>query len=263
WQSYIGYCPQDNGILEKLTTYEHLRLYAGLRGIPGSLIETAVHAAVQFVDVEPHANKPCGNYSGGNKRKLSMAMAMLGNPRVIFFDEPYAGVDVVSRTKITNRLATMRTKGKVPVVFTSHGMEECETMCDRLCIMVAGEMTCLGTLQHLRDKFGSGYMMQLVLARKGPTATHASAAEATAAEAKSREALNKDVAALFHGVRALGAHDNVHDYHVKEKLPWSTVFEKVEELEENHKFSHVLIQDTNLEQIFISFAEKRPGAHEV
>ncbi|XP_049269189.1 phospholipid-transporting ATPase ABCA3-like [Rhipicephalus sanguineus] len=143
-------------------------------------------------------------------------------------------------------------------------MEECEAACDRLCIMVAGQMTCLGTMQHLRDKFGTGYTMQLVLARKAPTATEGSGAgEVTTAEVKSNEALDKDVIALFPGVRALGAHDNVHDYHVKEKLPWSTVFEKVQELEESYKFSHVLIQDTNLEQIFISFAEKRAASQEV
>ncbi|XP_075742280.1 phospholipid-transporting ATPase ABCA3 [Rhipicephalus microplus] len=263
WQSYIGYCPQDNGLLEKLTAFEHLRLFAGLRGVPDSVVETAVHAAVQFVDVEQHADKPCGTYSGGNKRKLSIALAMLGNPRVIFLDEPYAGVDIVSRNKINDRVATMRTGLKVPVVITSHGMEECERACDRLCIMVAGEMTCLGTMQHLRDKFGTGYTMQLVVARREPTGTQVSAAEATTAEVKSNQALDKDVVALFPEVRVLGAHDNVHDYHVKEKLSWSTVFEKVEQLEESHKFSHVLIQDTNLEQIFISFAEKRAEAHEV
>nr|XP_037285006.1 ATP-binding cassette sub-family A member 3-like [Rhipicephalus microplus] len=263
WQSYIGYCPQYNGLLEKLTAFEHLRLFAGLRGVPDNVVETAVHAAVQFVDVEQHADKPCGTYSGGNKRKLSIALAMLGNPRVIFLDEPYAGVDIVSRNKINDRVATMRTGVKVPVVITSHGMEECERACDRLCIMVAGEMTCLGTMQHLRDKFGTGYTMQLVVARREPMGTQVSAAEATTAEVKSNQALDKDVVALFPEVRVLGAHDNVHDYHVKEKLSWSTVFEKVEQLEESHKFSHVLIQDTNLEQIFISFAEKRAEAHEV
>ncbi|KAH8009223.1 hypothetical protein HPB51_013412 [Rhipicephalus microplus] len=121
WQSYIGYCPQYNGLLEKLTAFEHLRLFAGLRGVPDNVVETAVHAAVQFVDVEQHADKPCGTYSGGNKRKLSIALAMLGNPRVIFLDEPYAGVDIVSRNKINDRVATMRTGVKVPVVITSHG----------------------------------------------------------------------------------------------------------------------------------------------
>ncbi|KAL3190328.1 hypothetical protein MRX96_019856 [Rhipicephalus microplus] len=109
-------------------------------------------------------------------------------------------------------------------------MEECERACDRLCIMVAGEMTCLGTMQHLRDKFGTGYTMQLVVARREPMGTQVSAAEATTAEVKSNQALDKDVVALFP--------ENVHDYHVKEKLSWSTVFEKVEQLEESHKFSH-------------------------
>ncbi|XP_054932460.1 phospholipid-transporting ATPase ABCA3-like [Dermacentor andersoni] len=259
WQSFIGYCPQTNSLLEKLNAFEHLRLFARLRGIPEPQIEAAVQAAITLVDLEKHAPKWCGTYSGGNKRKLSIAVAILGNPRVIFLDEPFAGIDVVSRTKITGRLAALRTEGNQAVVFTSHGMEECETACDRMCIMVAGQMTCLGTLPHLRDKFGTGYTMQLVLARTEPPAKEVNTA-GQPMEGKTSKALDQDVTNLFPGVRVLGDHDNVHAYHIKEKLPWSAVFEKVEELEESHAFSHVMVQDTNLEQIFIAFAEKKGAA---
>ncbi|XP_075538597.1 phospholipid-transporting ATPase ABCA3-like [Dermacentor variabilis] len=262
WQSFIGYCPQTNGLLEKLSAFEHLRLFARLRGIPGFLVEGVVQAAISLVDVEKYARNQCGTYSGGNKRKLSIALAILGNPRVIFLDEPFAGIDIVARNTITGRLATMRIEGNVPVVFTSHGMEECETACDRMCIMVGGQMTCLGTLQHLRDKFGTGYTMQLVRARTEPppAATEGGAAPS---EIKSSQTLEEDVLSLFPGARVLGTHDNVHDFHVKEKLCWSTMFEKVALLEESYTFAHVLIQDTNLEQIFISFAEKRSPVTEV
>ncbi|KAH7966304.1 hypothetical protein HPB49_015210 [Dermacentor silvarum] len=140
------------------------------------------------------------------------------------------------------------------------GMEECETACDRMCIMVAGQMTCLGTLPHLRDKFGTGYTMQLVMAHTKPPAGEVESADIPM-EGKASKTLDEKVANLFPGVRVLGKHDNVHTYHVKEKLPWSIVFEKVEELEESHTFRHVMVQDTNLEQIFIAFAEKQgaPG----
>ncbi|XP_075535067.1 ATP-binding cassette sub-family A member 2-like [Dermacentor variabilis] len=259
WQSFIGYCPQTNGLLEKLNAFEHLRLFARLRGIPEPQIEAAVQAAITLVDLEKHASKWCGTYSGGNKRKLSIAVAILGNPRVIFLDEPFAGIDVVSRTKVTGRLAALRTEGNRAVVFTSHGMEECETACDRMCIMVAGQMTCLGTLPHLRDKFGTGYTMQLVLARTEPPEKEVNPADQPM-EGKTNKALDQDVTNLFPGVRVLGDHDNVHAYHIKEKLPWSAVFQKVEELEESHAFSHVMVQDTNLEQIFIAFAEKKVAA---
>ncbi|XP_065292608.1 phospholipid-transporting ATPase ABCA3-like isoform X4 [Dermacentor albipictus] len=259
WQSFIGYCPQTNGLLEKLNAFEQLRLFARLRGIPEPQIEAAVQAVITLVDVEKHASKWCGTYSGGNKRKLSIAVAILGNPRVVFLDEPFAGIDVVSRTKITGRLAALRTEGNRAMVFTSHGMEECETACDRMCIMVAGQMTCLGTLPHLRDKFGTGYTMQLVMARTEPPAKEVNPADQPM-EGKTSKALDQDVANLFPGVRVLGDHDNVHAYHIKEKLPWSAVFEKVEELEESHAFSHVMVQDTNLEQIFIAFAQKKDAA---
>ncbi|XP_077491952.1 phospholipid-transporting ATPase ABCA3-like [Amblyomma americanum] len=255
WQSYIGYCPQTNELLGKLTSFEHLRLFSRLRGIPEPKIEEAIQAAIALVDLEKHADKPCGVCSGGNKRKLYIATSILGNPRVVLLDEPYAGVDVVAREKIGGNLSAMRNQANIAVVLTSHGMEECEAMCDRLCIMVAGQMTCLGTLQHLKDKFGRGYTMQLLL----PSAKTEGGESGGAGEASPENSgsdLDIKVEELFPGVRVLGAHGSVHDYHISEKLPWSTIFEKVEELEKSFTFAHVLIQDTNLEKIFISFAGK-------
>ncbi|KAH7961329.1 hypothetical protein HPB52_007934 [Rhipicephalus sanguineus] len=142
-------------------------------------------------------------------------------------------------------------------------MEECEASCDRLCIMVAGQMTCLGTMQHLRDKFGTGFTMQLVQARRIISSTEGGSGEEPIAQIKSGQALDKDVADLFPRVRVLGAHENAHDYHIAQKLPWSVVFQKVEQLEKSYTFSNVLIQDTNLEQIFMAFATKRnvPAMH--
>ncbi|KAL1466074.1 hypothetical protein MTO96_026884 [Rhipicephalus appendiculatus] len=257
WQSYIGYCPQSNGLLDKLNAFEVLRLFARLRGVPECNVEAAVRSVIAHTDLDEHADKRCGVYSGGNKRKLSVAVALLGNPRVLFFDEPYAGVDVIARNKISARIARMRIESNIPAVLSSQGMGECETSCDRLCIMVAGQMTCLGTLQHLRDKFGTGFTMKLVQARATFSSTEGGAGGEPTTKIKSGHALDKDVADLFPGVRVIGVHENAHDYHIAQKLPWSVMFEKVEQLEKSYTLSHVLIQDTSLEQIFVAFATKR------
>merc|ERR1719164_181740 len=107
----------------------------------------------------PFEHKLAGSLSGGNKRKLSVAIAMIGSPPVVFLDEPSTGMDPVSRRFMWKFITeTMRDRA---VVLTTHSMEECEAMCSRIGILVAGQLECLGTSQHLKSKFGSGYQIDI------------------------------------------------------------------------------------------------------
>merc|ERR1711994_476919 len=108
-----------------------------------------------------YANRRAGTYSGGNKRKLSVAIAMIGNPPVVFLDEPPTGMDPMARRHMREFIReTMQ--GRC-VLLTTHSMEECEALCHRLAIMVKGQLRCLGTPQHLKSKFGKGYQLDLQL----------------------------------------------------------------------------------------------------
>ena len=99
-----------------------------------------------------------GTYSGGNKRKLSTAIALVGNPSIVFLDEPTSGMDPGARRFLWNTVLEM-VRGGQAVVLTSHSMEECEALCSRLGIMVNGQFKCLGSIQHLKTRFGSGYSL--------------------------------------------------------------------------------------------------------
>ena len=83
-QQRIGYCPQFDALIERMTARELLTMFARLRGIPEALIKDAVEAEVTRLDLVKHASKLCGKYSGGNKRKLSTAIALVGNPPIVF-----------------------------------------------------------------------------------------------------------------------------------------------------------------------------------
>ncbi|CDQ99292.1 unnamed protein product, partial [Oncorhynchus mykiss] len=96
--------------------------------------------------------------SGGNKRKLSAAVALIGGPPVIFLDEPSTGMDPVARRLLWDAVTRTRESGKA-IIITSHSMEECEALCTRLAVMVNGQFKCLGSPQHLKSKFGSGYTL--------------------------------------------------------------------------------------------------------
>jgi ABC-type multidrug transport system ATPase subunit len=155
----IGYCPQFDPILDEMTARETLVFYASLRGIPPSLVDLSVTEIIDLLGLTQYADKPCGTYSGGNKRKLSLGMALLGSPSVVILDEPSAGMDPDAKRKLWNSIEAI--KHERSVILTTHGMDECEALCDRLAIMVSGKLQCLGSIQHLKGKYGSGYQLQL------------------------------------------------------------------------------------------------------
>ncbi|UJR15712.1 hypothetical protein I4U23_002647 [Adineta vaga] len=153
----IGYCPQFDALDSLLTAREHLYFYARLRGVQEKNISFIVDCLLKRLGLTLWADRPTGQYSGGNKRKLSTAISLIGNPSIIFMDEPTTGMDVRAKRFLWDCILTLTRQDQKSVVITSHSMEECETLCNRLVIMVAGEFKCLGSVQHLKEKFGDGY----------------------------------------------------------------------------------------------------------
>lgn len=108
----------------------------------------------------PYSDRCAGTLSGGNKRKLQTAFALVGNPSIVFLDEPTTGMDPGARRFLWNCILEM-IRGGQSVVLTSHSMEECEALCTRMGIMVNGRFQCIGPAQHLKNRFGSGYTLTL------------------------------------------------------------------------------------------------------
>uniref|UniRef100_A0A8C6Y841 ATP-binding cassette sub-family A member 2 n=1 Tax=Naja naja TaxID=35670 RepID=A0A8C6Y841_NAJNA len=157
-QQSLGYCPQFDALFDELTAQEHLELYTRLRGIPWKDEEQVVKWALKKLELAKYAHKPVSTFSGGNKRKLSTAIALIGYPAFIFLDEPTTGMDPKARRFLWNLILDIIKTGR-SVVLTSHSMEECEALCTRLAIMVNGRLKCLGSIQHLKNRFGDGYMI--------------------------------------------------------------------------------------------------------
>ncbi|XP_058807248.1 phospholipid-transporting ATPase ABCA1-like isoform X2 [Phymastichus coffea] len=158
--SQMGYCPQQDAIIKSLNSYDHLRLFALLRGIPKSKIEDEVQAWIERLNLSACALQPSGTYSGGNKRRLNIAIALIGNPNLVLMDEPTTGVDPGARRSLWNVIKACQTAGQA-VVLTSHSMEECEALCNRLAIMVGGRLVCTGPSEELKQRFGAGYDIQI------------------------------------------------------------------------------------------------------
>ncbi|PAV69108.1 hypothetical protein WR25_25106 [Diploscapter pachys] len=154
----LGYCPQFDALNMKLTTKENMIFFARIRGIPSKDVESLVSRILLSLHLSPYANTVSGELSGGNRRKLSVAVALISQPTLILLDEPSAGMDPGSQQFLWRVIELLRKSGKA-VVITSHSMEECEFLCTRIAIMDQGKIRCIGSKQHLKNKFGEGYSL--------------------------------------------------------------------------------------------------------
>jgi ATP-binding cassette subfamily A (ABC1) protein 3 len=155
-RSHLGVCPQFDA-MDQMTVIEHLRFYARVRGVPD--IEHNVREVIRAVGLELYVDRMGAKLSGGNKRKLSLAIALMGNPSVLLLDEPSSGMDAASKRVMWKTLASV-----VPgrsLVLTTHSMEEADALANRAGIM-ARKMLALGTTDYLRRKHGNAYHVHLV-----------------------------------------------------------------------------------------------------
>ncbi|KAF7992262.1 hypothetical protein HCN44_001587 [Aphidius gifuensis] len=158
----MGYCPQQDAIIDTLNAWDHLNLFARLRGVPTSQIHFVVRNWIIKLNLTACASQPSATYSGGNRRRLNIAMALIGNPALVLMDEPTTGVDPAARRSLWNTLKACQEFGQ-SIILTSHSMEECEVLCNRLVIMVKGQIVCVGAVQELKQRFGAGYNIHVKL----------------------------------------------------------------------------------------------------
>ena len=130
-----------------MTVHEHLEYYARIKGIPVQFREKLIEKAIVDLNLTEHRNKPAGTLSGGNKRKLSVAMALIGNPPIILLDEPSAGMDPEARRFMWRVVASIsQERKKSAVILTTHSMEEAEALSTKMGIMVQGGIfKCFGS----------------------------------------------------------------------------------------------------------------------
>ncbi|XP_058274218.1 retinal-specific phospholipid-transporting ATPase ABCA4 [Hemibagrus wyckioides] len=241
----MGYCPQFDAVDELLTGREHLYLYARLRGVPESEISRVAQWCVDKIGLSEYADLCAGTYSGGNKRKLSTAIAMIGCPPLLLLDEPTSGMDPHSRRFLWNAIMSIIRDGRA-VVLTSHSMEECEALCTRLAIMVNGTFKCLGTIQHLKYKFGDGYVVTMKV--KGARA--GSCPDLGPAEAFMESNFPRCV--------QREKHYNTLQYHISSSS-LARVFQLVAENKHKLNIEDYSISQTTLDQVFVNFAKQQSG----
>ena len=144
----IGVAPQATAVYNDLTAEENLMFFGRLQHMHGSRLRKRVAESLEFVGLTDRRRDRVLTYSGGMKRRLNLAIALIHEPAVVFMDEPTAGVDPQSRNALFDNIEHLRAKGST-IVYTTHYMEEAQRLCDRVAIMDNGRLLALGTVSDL------------------------------------------------------------------------------------------------------------------
>uniref|UniRef100_A0A8C5HQW8 ATP-binding cassette, sub-family A (ABC1), member 12 n=1 Tax=Gouania willdenowi TaxID=441366 RepID=A0A8C5HQW8_GOUWI len=234
----IGYCPQVDALDNLLTGEEHLYFYARIRGISKRQIDGVMNYLLKRLELNYHRKVVTDSYSCGTRRKLSTALALIGHPQILLLDEPSSGMDPRTKRHLW-KIISEEVKGKCAVVLTSHSMEECEALCSRLAIMVKGQFQCLGSLQHIKNRFGSGFTVKMYLAEASRDA----------------EAITDFMQRRFPTTYLKDQHSAMVEYHV----PFAPggvadIFNQLESIKSTQGIKHFSVSQTTLDEVFINFA---------
>ncbi|CAF1229461.1 unnamed protein product [Rotaria sp. Silwood1] len=214
----IGYCPQDDISFSGLNVQQSIDYICRIHGLNPSLLNNLILSQFQL---EKYRHRLVSHLSGGTRRRLHLALCLIGSPTLLLLDEPTAKIDPLLRSHI--RLLLHHRPIDTSIVFASHSMLECEQLCDRLTILVHGNAVCLGSIQHLKDKYGIDYRIRL-----------------TPLQSSFDIPLLKRV-------------DNTNEY-TYPKTSLSNLFKILEQLvEQNIIASNYTVQLTSLEHIFLGF----------
>ena len=151
-KNIIGVSPQETAVAPNLSVKENLELMCGVHGFDKRKKEEKIRELAEQFELTGILSKKAGKLSGGWQRRLSIAMALIGEPEILFMDEPTLGLDVLARSELWDNIRAL--KGKITIILTTHYMEEAEALSDRIGIMRGGKLLALGTAEQIKAQAG-------------------------------------------------------------------------------------------------------------
>ena len=149
----IGVSPQETAVAPHLSVRENLELICGIHSFSGAKTKEKIRQLAAQLSLEPILQKRAGKLSGGWQRRVSIAMALISEPQILFLDEPTLGLDVIARRELWKLILEL--KGKITVILTTHYMEEAHALSDRIGIMKNGSLLAVGTAEKLMERTGT------------------------------------------------------------------------------------------------------------
>jgi ABC-2 type transport system ATP-binding protein len=170
----MGFAPQELALYESLSARENLEYWAGVYDLRGEDLRQRVGEALELAGLADRGREPVRRFSGGMKRRLNFACAIVHRPRVLLLDEPTAGVDPQSRARLLDLVQAQARQGAA-VVYTTHYMEEAQQLCHRIAVIDHGRIIAMGTLEQLRSLIGGRDVLRVAGRMNGPRAAEAAA----------------------------------------------------------------------------------------
>jgi len=247
----VGLCLQDDAVSEHLTMAHHLHLVAAMRGMSPQEAQAAATALANELSIDPaEMNRAAGKLSGGYRRVLSVAMALIGDPLVVVLDEPTTGMDPINKRALWNALRQRRSM--CAMLLTTHSMEEAEALATRIGIFVNGRQQVLGSPSHLKAKFGRRLRLQFRLAADS---------DLDEGCATVRRALSPLVSAADIEVTPLeSAAWPMCEVNVPNSLKLSSVFEALEALRAEGQVLDYLVTHSSLDEVFCRVTREQHAA---
>ena len=239
----MGVCPQFDILWKELTGMEHMKIYARIKGLSRNEVIKQTEDLIESVKLTAAANIRSGAYSGGMRRRLSVAISLLGDPLVLFLDEPTTGMDPISRRHVWDTIEAAK-KERV-IVLTTHSMEEADILGDSIAIMARGKVRAFGSSIRLKNRFGSGYQLSLSVEDKDDS------------EALARlDAFMKETFRVGSPVDTRGSHVTYLLPPAKDGLDLPASLGLLEDSKERLGVLDVQIQMTSLEEVFLNIAKQ-------
>ncbi|KAM9329474.1 ATP-binding cassette sub-family A member 10-like [Gastrophryne carolinensis] len=238
----IGYCCQESPLWPDMTIWEHLEIYAAIKGMKEEDVNVAVRRLAEALDLKDHLNKPAKKLSNGISRKVCLAISMLGNPTIVLLDEPSTGLDPKARQKLWKPIRMIIKNKQRGAILTTHYMEEAEAVCDRVAIMVSGKLRCIGSTQHLKSRFGKGYQLEIKV--KDP---------------QRADLIHQDIIRMF----PLAARQDRFSSLLVYKIPMDDIqslpraFSLLEEAKRVHNFEEYSFSQPTLQQVFLELMKEQ------
>ncbi|KAF5283848.1 hypothetical protein FQA39_LY04668 [Lamprigera yunnana] len=229
----VGYCPQTDSDIDLTNGRSLLELFGNLRGVLN--IDKEVTKLITALDLTDCANNLCSTYSGGNKRKLSTAIALVGFPRLIILDEPTAGIDPISRRLLWDTLLLYQKKDRSSMVISTHMLEECEILCEKVAVLDSGKIVMQESLSDLKAKFKGYFTTKFKLKIQSGNNL-----------AKDMESFKQDFETIFTECTLKKQRAGLLQYNIKcDRKRLSDLFEIMENLQKKHS----IIEDYELTRI--------------
>jgi len=242
-QRGLGLCPQFDVLYDDLSVEEHLLYYARLKGYPPRFEKIHVEQLMEEIGLHGQREQLASALSGGQKRRLSIGIALTGNPDVILLDEPTSGLDPGSKRGVWEVIRTGG-RNKRSFLLTTHSMEEAEVLCTRIGIVSKGQLKCIGEQQHLKSRFGKGFKIDILT------------------DVQHKPQVHTFIMQLIPEAKLVTSNEGYVAYQIPKNIQLSKIFLKIETHKSSYGIVNWGISQSNLEEVFLTIVRQDEQAEQ-